>query len=49
MNVQCQVGSCLFTGLVFDQRNIHCKAFRRICGVVKLQRIILKSKCDVAE
>ena len=48
-NVQCKVGSCLLTWFVFDQQNIHCTAVRRICGVLKLQRIILKSKCDVSE
>ena len=45
----CKVGSCLSAWLVFDQQNIHRKTLRKIFGVAKLQRIILKSKCAVSE
>ena len=40
----CKVGSCLLTRFVFNQWTIYCKALRIIFGVVKLQRLILKSK-----
>ena len=40
---------CLLSWFVFNQQNIHCKILRRIAGVVKLQRIILKSMSTVSE
>ena len=46
---RCKVGSCLSASLVFDQQNIHRKTLRRIYGVAKLQRIILKSKFDFSK
>ena len=45
----CKVGSCLSTWFVFDQQSIHRKRLRRIHGIVKLQRIIIKIKCAVSE
>ena len=45
----CKVGSCLSTWSVFDQQSIHRKRLRRIHGIVKLQRIIIKIKCAVSE
>ena len=44
----CKVDNCLLTWFDFDQQNIHRKTLRRISGAVKLQRIILKSKCAVS-
>ena len=38
-----------FVDFVFDQQIIHRKTLRRISGVVKLQRIILESKCAISE
>ena len=37
------------TLFVFDQQTIHRKTLRRISGVLKLQRIILESKCAISE
>ena len=45
----CKVGCSLSTWFVFDQQNIHYKTLRTSYGVVKLQRIVLKSKCAVPE
>ena len=45
----CKVGCCLSTLFVFDQQTIHRKTLRRISGVLKLQRIILESKCAISE
>ena len=47
--VTCKAGSCLSTLFVFHQQIIHRKTLRRISGVVKLQRIILESKCAISE
>ena len=40
---------CLLSWFVFNQQNICRKILRRISGVLKLQRIILKSKSAVSE
>ena len=37
------------TYFVFDQQNIDGKTLGRIYGVVKLQKIIRKSRCAVSE
>ena len=45
----CKVGCSLSTWFVFYQQNILYKTLRTIYGVVKLQRIVHKSKCTVPE